>query len=118
MKRKRIDEDKQALIHEKLEYINKVKSERISRCQNARCARPVLAGEEKNFEFCYARGRKATGGLFGKRGGVNGLVQSSARTATLQVVHRFLEAELDKCVLLCTTCQTSCERQPACKELA
>ena len=99
----------------------------------AACARPVVAGKEVQFEWDYRdESSKEKGGLFGKRGGVAGLVHNHTNAAALEFdtesafepieplydaarlgknvgnptghVRELLDAEMAKCDLLCRNC--------------
>ena len=71
----------------------------------AACKRPVLPGTEPGFEFDHRdESTKSKGGLFGKNGGVAGLVHNCAKAAALALVRGLLDAEMDKCQLLCSNC--------------
>ena len=73
----------------------------------AECARPVVKGNnEVMFDWHHRdEATKSKGGLFGKRGGVGGLVNNSSNAATLAKVKHLLDAEMKpKCDLVCTNC--------------
>jgi hypothetical protein len=76
---------------------------RVGEC--AACARPVVAGQEVMFEWDHRdESTKCKGDLFGKCGGVSGLVANVANAATLDKVKHLLDAEMAKCDLLCKNC--------------
>lgn len=76
---------------------------RVGKC--AACARPVVAGKEVQFEWDHRdESSKERGGLFGKRGGVAGLVNNNTNAAMLDQVRPLLDAEMAKCDLLCRNC--------------
>jgi hypothetical protein len=71
----------------------------------ATCKRAVLPGTEPAFEFNHLdEATKEKGGLFGRHGGVSGLVQNCAKAAALDQVQALLDAEMAKCELLCSNC--------------
>jgi len=71
----------------------------------AACKRPVRPGTEAAFDFDHRdESTKAKGGLFRKNGGVGGLVHNHAKAAELPLVRGLLDAEMDKCQLLCKNC--------------
>ena len=71
----------------------------------ATCARAVVPGTEPAFEFNHLdEATKCKGGLFGRQGGVGGLVNYCAKAAALEKVEALLDAEMAKCELLCANC--------------
>ena len=69
------------------------------------CRRAVVAGEEAGFDWDHRdEATKCKGGLYGKHGGVAGLVTNCAKAAALDEVRELLDAEMDKCDLLCRPC--------------
>ena len=69
------------------------------------CRRAVIAGEEVGFDWDHRdEATKCKGGLYGKVGGVSGLVSNDAKAASLDEVAPLLDAEVDKCDLLCRPC--------------
>jgi hypothetical protein len=71
----------------------------------AHCRRAVIAGQEAGFDWDHRdEATKCKGGLYGKRGGVSGLVHNCAKAASLDEVAPLLDAEMDKCDLLCRPC--------------
>ena len=71
----------------------------------AHCRRAVLPGEEVGFDWDHRdEATKCFGGLYGKRGGVSGLVANHTKAASLDEVAPLLDAEVDKCDLLCRPC--------------
>jgi hypothetical protein len=71
----------------------------------AACKRPVRPGTEPGFDFDHRdESTKNKGGLFGECGGVAGLVGNCAKAAALALVRELLDAEMDKCQLLCKNC--------------
>ena len=71
----------------------------------AACKRPVVPGTEPGFDFDHLdESTKARGGLFGKHGGVSGLVDNHYKAAALDAVRELLDAEMAKCQLLCANC--------------
>ena len=75
----------------------------IGKC--AACGRPVEEGKEVMHEFNHLdEATKSKGGLFGKHGGVSGMVQNCSNAATLDKVVGLLDAEISKCNLLCCNC--------------
>ena len=87
----------------KQQYVDAAKR-RVGKC--AACARPVVAGKEVQFDWDHRdESTKCKGGLFGKNGGVSGLVQNPTNAATLDQVRGLLDAEMEpKCDLLCRNC--------------
>ena len=93
---------KATIRYPKQRYVDEAK--RTMGCCAA-CKRPVLPGTEAAFDFDHRdESTKAKGGLFGKNGGVAGLVHNCARAAALERVQGLLDAEMDKCQLLCRNC--------------
>jgi hypothetical protein len=93
---------KATIRYPKQQYVDAAK--RTMGCCAA-CARPVLPGTEAAFDFDHLdESTKSKGGLFGKCGGVAGLVQNCAKAAALPLVRGLLDAEMDKCQLLCRNC--------------
>ena len=81
----------------------------IGRCED--CRRPVVAGNESGFDFNHIDPTtKEKGGLFGKGGGVAGLVTNHTNAAAIDAVvdgtavRDLLDAEMAKCNLLCANC--------------
>ena len=71
----------------------------------AHCKRRVLPGLEAGFDFDHLEeATKSKGGLFGKHGGVSGLVNNHANAAALALVRVLLDAEMALCQLLCSNC--------------
>jgi len=71
----------------------------------AHCRRAVVAGQETAFDWDHrGESTKCKGGLYGKCGGVSNLVANCANEASLEKVRPLLDAEMDKCDLLCTNC--------------
>ena len=71
----------------------------------ATCARAVVPGTEPAFEFNHLdEATKEKGGLFGRQGGVGGLVSRASKAAALDQVQGLLDAEMAKCELLCANC--------------
>jgi len=71
----------------------------------AKCKRAVVPGTEPAFEFNHLdEATKCKGGLFRQFGGVGGLVGKNAKAAALDQVRDLLDAEMDKCELLCSNC--------------
>jgi len=93
---------KAEIVHPKQQYVDAAKRT-IGCC--AACKRPVLPGTEPAFDFDHRdESTKSKGGLFGKRGGVAGLVANCAKAAALERVRDLLDAEMAKCQLLCRNC--------------
>ena len=101
--RKQYDARRKATIkYPKQQYVDAAK--RTMGCCAA-CARPVKLGTEAAFDFDHRdESTKAKGGLFGKNGGVSGLVGNCAKAAALGAVRELLDAEMSKCQLLCRNC--------------
>ena len=90
------------IVYDKQRYVDEAK-QRIGCC--AACKRPVLPGTEAAFDFDHRdESTKSKGGLFGKRGGVSGLVNNHAKAAALALVRGLLDAEMALCRLLCKNC--------------
>ena len=88
--------------HPKHQHVDAAKR-RLGAC--AACARPVEPGTEPGFDFDHLdESTKGRGGLFGKDGGVAGLVNNCTKAAALPLVRKLLDAEMDKCQLLCKNC--------------
>ena len=86
----------------KQKYVDRCKL-RVGKC--ASCARRVVKGQEVIFDWNHLdEATKCKGGLFGKVGGVSGLVQNISNAATLAKVKHLLDAEMKKCDLVCTNC--------------
>jgi len=69
------------------------------------CRRAVLPGQEAGSDWDHRdEATKCFGGLYGKKGGVSGLVSNHSQDATLGEVAPLLDAEMDKCDLLCKPC--------------
>jgi hypothetical protein len=89
-------------VYPKQQHVDAAKR-RVGEC--AACARPVVAGQEVMFDWDHRdESTKCKGGLFGKCGGVSGLVGNCANAATLDQVRHLLDAEMAKCDLLCRNC--------------
>ena len=83
-------------------HVDETKRE-IAKCSD--CHRPVRIGQEAGFDFNHIdEATKGMGGLFGKRGGVGGLVNNCAKAASLENVKELLDTEMAKCNLLCSNC--------------
>tara|TARA_Y100000389_G_scaffold3810_5_gene3680 strand:+ start:706 stop:1857 length:1152 start_codon:yes stop_codon:yes gene_type:complete len=90
------------IVHPKHLHVD-ARKRAIGAC--ATCARPVVPGTEPAFEFNHrVEATKEKGGLFGRRGGVAGLVRNHAKAAALDRVRATLDAEMAKCDLLCSNC--------------
>ena len=89
------------------------KKREIGRCQYPDCGRRVVVGNEPSFHFDHrveSTKCKASKGddLFGKDGGVSGLVHNSSKAAALDKVEHLLDAEMvPKCDLLCVNCHVN-----------
>ena len=95
------------IVFPKQWYVD-AKKRAIGACQYPDCGRKVLPGTEAGFDFDHViESTKCKGGLYGKQGGVSGLVANVAKEATLAKVQDLLDAEMDKCNLLCTCCHKS-----------
>ena len=71
----------------------------------AHCHRPVVDGHEPAFDWDHrVEATKCKGGLFGVTGGVSGLVGNGVKASALEKVRELLDAEMDKCDLLCKNC--------------
>jgi len=90
------------VCYPKQQYVDSIKR-RVGCC--ARCKRPVVAGQETAFDWNHIDpSTKCKGGIFGQQGGVGGLVAHDTLSATLDKVKDTLDAEIDKCELLCCNC--------------
>ena len=105
----------------KYQYVDALKH-KIGKCQV--CVRPVLPGQEPAFHWDHTdeatkrrcRCVDADGNqkgpckgdcsdkLFGRTGGVAGLVNNNAKAAALDEVRPLIDAEAAKCVLTCANC--------------
>jgi len=109
----------------KYEHVN-ARKRAIGACQYPGCGRKVVRGNEASFGFdhrdeatkrkcrCVNKKGEARGAchgcadkLFGRVGGVSGLAHNHAKAATLARVEGLLDAEMDKCDLLCHNCHIS-----------
>jgi hypothetical protein len=100
------------IVYPKQQHVDAKKRE-IGRCQYPDCGRRVVVGNEQSFHFDHrveSTKCKASKGdlLFGKKGGVSGLVHNHSKAATLDKVEHLLDAEMvPKCDLLCVNCHIS-----------
>lgn len=86
----------------KQQYVDKRKRD-VGAC--AHCRRAVIAGQEVGFDWDHRdEATKCKDGLYGKQGGVSGLVANNVKAASLDKVAPLLDAEMDKCDLLCKPC--------------
>jgi hypothetical protein len=101
--RTQYDARRQALVvYPKQQYVDEVKRA-VGACLH--CRRPVLRGQEAGFDWDHRdEATKCKGGLYGVFGGVSGLVRNCAQAASLDKVQPLLDAEMDKCDLLCNNC--------------
>jgi hypothetical protein len=89
------------------------KKREIGRCQYPGCGRRIVVGNEPSFHFDHrveSTKCKASKGdiLFGKKGGVGGLVNNCSNAAALDKVEHLLDAEMvPKCDLLCVNCHVN-----------
>ena len=92
-------------VYPKQKYVDECKWDN-GNGECAHCARPVVEGEEVIFDWNHRdEATKVKGGLFGKHGGVAGLVNNHTNAATLAKVKHLLDVEMKpKCDLLCTNC--------------
>lgn len=89
-------------VYRKQKHVDAAKR-RIGKC--AACGRPVEEGKEVMHEFNHLdEATKSKGGLFGKNGGVAGLVANCSNDAALKKVKGKLDDEISKCNLLCCNC--------------
>ena len=109
------------IVFPKYEYVNKRKRF-IKTCQYEGCTTECVAGNEVGFHWdhrvertkrkCWCLNAKgqAKGGcrcrdkLFGRTGGVSGLAFNNVKAAALEHTNGLLDAEMDKCDLLCAPC--------------
>jgi len=88
--------------YQKQQYVDKRKRD-VGAC--AHCRRAVVEGQEQSFDWDHrVEATKCKGGVYGKNGGVGGLVGNCAQAAALEEVRELLDAEMDKCDLLCRNC--------------
>jgi len=98
----------------KYSYVDAAKR-RIGRCQYPGCSRLVLPGTEPGFHFDHrVESTKCKGGIYGADGGVGGLAGNCAKASALEKVRELLDAEINKCDLLCVPCHIS--RKPRSRE--
>tara|TARA_B110000858_G_scaffold193556_2_gene246311 strand:- start:478 stop:1671 length:1194 start_codon:yes stop_codon:yes gene_type:complete len=93
-------------VYPKQQYVDACKWD-DGKGECAHCARPVVKGHnEVIFDWNHRdEATKCKGGLFGKSGGVGGLVHNPTNAATLDLVKHLLDAEMKpKCDLVCTNC--------------
>ena len=97
---------------QKQDYVNARKLA-IGRCQYPECGRVVTPQTVRAFDFDHREEHtKATHETIpeflykGKRG-VSGLVENMAKRAALEHTQAVLDAEMDKCDLLCHNCHVS-----------
>ena len=102
--RTQYDARRQALVrYPKQQYVDEVKRS-VGACLH--CRRPVLRGQETAFHWDHRdEATKCFGRLYGKVGGVAGLVGNCAQAASLDKVQPLLDAEMQpKCDLFCDPC--------------
>ena len=93
---------KATIKYPKQQHVDKRKRD-VGAC--AHCRRAVVAGQEQAFDWDHrVEATKCKGGVYGKNGGVGGLVSNSTQAAALEEVRELLDAEMDKCDLLCHNC--------------
>jgi len=93
---------KATIKYPKQQHVDKEKLRRVCCLQ---CKRIVT--KETVFAFHFDHRDELTkmmGGLAGKSGGVAGLVHNPVNAATLDKIEPILDAEMDKCDLLCANC--------------
>jgi len=92
-------------VYPKQQYVDKCKWD-DGKGECAHCKRLVVKGEEVIFDWNHRdEATKCKGGLFGKVGGVAGLVNNPSNAATLAKIQHLLDAEMKpKCDLVCTNC--------------
>lgn len=84
---------------------NDARKRAVKYCQYPGCGREVVEGKEPTHDWDHrVESTKNKGGLFGKNGGVAGLVQNQSKAATLEKVQPLQDAETDLCDLLCRNC--------------
>jgi hypothetical protein len=90
------------IVYPKHQYVD-VRKHAVGAC--AHCRRPVVKGQESGFDWDHRiEATKSKGGVFGPSGGVSGLVDNNIKAAALESVRALLDAEMDKCDLLCRNC--------------
>ena len=95
------------MLYPKHQYVDSVKRS-VGCCQYPDCGRKVVFGNEQSFDWDHrVESTKCKGGLFGKNGGVGGLVTNHTKAASLDKVQHLLDAEMAKCDLLCHNCHNS-----------
>ena len=94
----------------KQQYVD-AKKRKIGKCQYPDCNREVVEGNEQSFHFDHrvesTKCKAPDHPLFGKVGGVCGLVSNHSKAASLDKVRGLLDAEMEKCDLLCSNCHLS-----------
>lgn len=89
-------------VYPKYQYVD-ARKRATAKC--AWCRRVVVSGQEQAFDWDHRdESTKNKGGLFGVNGGVSGLVNKGTQAAVLANVRALLDAEMDKCDLLCANC--------------
>jgi hypothetical protein len=94
---------KAIIVYPKQQYVDAIK--RGMCCEL--CSRQVLVGQEHAFIFDHrdaSTKMKGKGTLAGEKGGVAGLVRNCANEASLEEIKDVLNAEAEKCRLLCANC--------------
>lgn len=114
------------IVYPKQQYVDRIKRE-IGICQYPGCGRRVVMGNEQGSQWDHqnesskrkCRCLNAKGEpkgpchgcedrLFGRAGGVAGLVKNCSKEASLDKVRHLLDAEMKpKCLLYCTPCHMS-----------
>tara|TARA_B100000963_G_C22403469_1_gene569926 strand:- start:205 stop:780 length:576 start_codon:yes stop_codon:yes gene_type:complete len=105
--------DKDARIKAKEDFVN-ARKRRVGACEFPGCGRKVEPGIERCFDWDHRDpATKITHAsrpdLIPKsqKGGVVGLVHNDAKHVALEFIEPVLEAEMDKCDLLCRNCHGS-----------
>ena len=104
--------DKDMRTKQKEDYVNARKLD-IGCCQYADCGRAVTPQTVRAFDFDHREEHtKATHEtmpefLYKGKTGVSGLVNNMAKRAALEHTQSILDAEMDKCDLLCHNCHVS-----------
>ena len=102
--------DVDARLKAKEDFVN-ARKRRVGACEYPGCHRKVEPGTERSFDWDHRDpATKITHASRpdlmpnGNKGGVASLVNNTAKHAALEFIQPVLEAEMDKCDLLCSNC--------------